>query len=124
MCRLPVESRAWPQFVGEVELAWTRRHRRCHHRHNLCRKKPEQPIAPSPQRYSRHSLIDTEHAGIQPTARKRTAQRGARETGSICDAPRVLTETVNDTGLPFVTGRVAGTEHVAPNGTPEHPKDN
>jgi hypothetical protein len=42
---------------------------------------------------------------------------------AVCDAARVLTETVNGTAAPFVTDTLAGTVHVAPNGAPEHEKD-
>ena len=48
---------------------------------------------------------------------------GMRENGAICETPKVLTETVNETGLPFETGRLPGTVHVDPKGAPEQLKE-
>jgi hypothetical protein len=38
------------------------------------------------------------------------------------EAARVLMDTVKETALPLVTGKVAGTVHVAPKGAPEQVK--
>jgi hypothetical protein len=44
---------------------------------------------------------------------------GRAGVGVSSDAARVLTETLKETALPLVTGKVAGTVQLAPKGAPE-----